>query len=148
MLCSWPYNPNIVNVFSRAGEIEAWGREIERIIAVCKTEGYPVPEFQFDGGGLWTIFHFDEKCQKGTKTTQKATQKTTQKEITELTETQITIVEYLKEHPQAIRKELAEQIPHITEDGIKYHLARLQELGILRRIGGRKLGHWAFIEKA
>lgn len=54
----------------------------------------------------------------------------------------------MKEHPQAIRKELAEQIPNITEDGIKYHLARLQELGILRRIGGRKLGHWAFIEKA
>lgn len=103
---------------------------------------------RFDGGDLWTILHFDEKCQKGTKTTQKATQKTTQKEITELTETQITIVEYLKEHPQAIRKELAEQIPNITEDGIKYHIARLQELGILRRNGGRKLGHWAFIEKA
>lgn len=54
----------------------------------------------------------------------------------------------MKEHPQAIRKELAEQIPNITEDGIKYHIARLQELGILRRNGGRKLGHWAFIEKA
>lgn len=67
--------------------------------------------------------------------------------MSELTVTQIAIVEYLKENPQATRKELAEQIPNITENGIKYNLARLQELGILKRIGGRKLGYWAFIDK-
>lgn len=140
---SRPYNPYIANVFFRAGEIEAWGRGIERIIAACKTEGYPAPEFQYDGGGLWTVFHFDQKHQKVTETTQK----TTQKEMVQLTETQTTIVEYLKEHPQATRKELAEQIHNITEDGIKYNLARLQEAGILQRVGGRKLGYWIFIDK-
>ncbi|WP_455666674.1 ATP-binding protein [Phocaeicola sp.] len=137
---SRPYNPDIANVFFRAGEIEAWRRGIERIIAACKTDGYPAPEFQYDGGGLWTIFHFDENYQK-------TTQKTTQKEMTELTESQIAIVEYLKEHPQTTRKELAEQIPNITENGIKYNLGRLQELGILKRIGGRKLGYWIFVDK-
>lgn len=140
---SRPYNPDIANVFFRAGEIEAWGRGIERIIAACKTEGYPAPEFQYDGGGLWTVFHFDQNHQKVTETTQK----TTQKEMVQLTETQTAIVEYLKEHPQATRKELAEQIPNITEDGIKYNLARLQEAGILQRVGGRKLGYWIFIDK-
>ena len=29
---SMPYNPDIANTFFRAGEIEAWGRGIERII--------------------------------------------------------------------------------------------------------------------
>lgn len=144
---SRPYNPDIANVFFRAGEIEAWGRGIERIITVCKTDGYPAPEFQYDGGGLWTIFHFDESYQKATEATQKTTQKTTQKEITKLTETQIAIVEYLKEHPQATRKELALRITNITENGIKYNLARLQEFGVLKRIGGRKLGYWEFIDK-
>ena len=38
---SRPYNPDIANVFFRAGEIEAWGRGIERIIAACKNAGYP-----------------------------------------------------------------------------------------------------------
>ena len=29
---SMPYNPGIANTFFRAGEVEAWGRGIERII--------------------------------------------------------------------------------------------------------------------
>ena len=32
---SMPYNPDIANTFFRAGEIEAWGRGIERIITAC-----------------------------------------------------------------------------------------------------------------
>ncbi len=61
---SRPYNPDIANVFFRAGEIEAWGRGIERIIAACKTTGSPAPEFQYEGGGLWTTFYFSENYQK------------------------------------------------------------------------------------
>jgi ATP-dependent DNA helicase RecG len=32
---SSPYNPAIANAFFRAGEIEAWGRGVERIFAAC-----------------------------------------------------------------------------------------------------------------
>lgn len=67
--------------------------------------------------------------------------------MAKLTETQVAIIECLKEHPQMTRKELAENIPNITENGIKYNLARLQELGVLNRIGGRKLGYWALVDK-
>lgn len=38
---SFPYNPDIANTFFRAGEIEAWGRGIERIITACKNDGFP-----------------------------------------------------------------------------------------------------------
>ena len=48
---SRPYNPDIANVFFRAGEIEAWGRGVERIIMACKNAGYPEPKFKYDGGG-------------------------------------------------------------------------------------------------
>lgn len=58
---SRPYNPDIANVFFRAGEIEAWGRGIERIVAACKKNGYPEPQFDYDGGGLWTIFLFGKE---------------------------------------------------------------------------------------
>ena len=67
---SRPYNPDIANVFFRAGEIEAWGCGIERIIAACKKNGYPEPQFDYDRGGLWTVFHFEKKY---TNTTQKTT---------------------------------------------------------------------------
>ena len=36
---SRPYNPDIANVFFRAGEIDAWGRGVERIIVACKAYG-------------------------------------------------------------------------------------------------------------
>lgn len=66
---SRPYNPDIANVFFRAGEIEAWGRGIERIIAACKNAGYPEPQFDYDGGGLWTIFHFGKEYARTTQRT-------------------------------------------------------------------------------
>lgn len=67
---SRPYNPDVANVFFRAGEIEAWGRGIERIVSVCREAGSKEPEFRYDGTGLWTIFEFK-------KTTQETTQETT-----------------------------------------------------------------------
>ena len=140
---SRPYNPDIANVFFRSGEIEAWGRGIERIQAACKNAGCPEPEFQYDGSGLWTIFHFDEDYQEtNPETTQKTAQKTVQKTVQKLTDTQIALIKFLKENPEITRKELAERIPNITENGIKYNLSRLQSIGILNRVGGRKLGHW------
>ena len=140
---SRPYNPDIANVFFRSGEIEAWGRGIERIQAACKNAGCPEPEFQYDGSGLWTIFHFDEDYQEtNPETTQKTAQKTVQKTVQKLTDTQIALIKFLKENPEITRKELAERIPNITENGIIYNLSRLQSIGILKRVGGRKLGHW------
>ena len=140
---SRPYNPDIANVFFRAGEIEAWGRGIERIIASCKKEGYPEPEFDYDGGGLWTVFYFGEAHKNGISgTTQKTTQKTNQK----LSKKQEEILVYLKKNPNASRKELTETITDLTEDGVKYNLTRLKNLGLIQRVGPDKGGYWKVIE--
>lgn len=64
------------------------------------------------------------------KITFPTTQKTTQK-----------IIVLIRENPEISRKKLAEIIG-ITEDGIKYHLKKMQEKGILERIGPAKGGHW------
>lgn len=152
---SRPFNPDIANVFFRAGEIEAWGRGVERINSACKEAGCKEPTFKYDGFGLWTIFEFESATQKTENTTQKdketlpkraenATQKTenTAQKDKKLTNVQKAIIDYIIEHPKATRKEIAEHIPNITEDGIKYNLGRLQKTGMIKRIGGRKLGYW------
>ena len=59
-----------------------------------------------------------------------------------LTEQQRAILSFLKEYPEATRKEISENLLNITEDGVKYNLSRLQELGLLKRVGGRKQGYW------
>ena len=75
-------------------------------------------------------------------TTQKTIQKTTQK----LTAQQHAVLDYLSEHPSASRKEIAENIGNITESGVKYNLGRLQQTGLIRRIGPDKGGYWEIIE--
>ena len=128
---SRPYNPDVANVFFRAGEIEVWGRGIERIVSVCREAGNKGPEFRYDGTGLWTIFEFKE-----------TTQETTQETLLKRTELQDEIIRYLKAHPHATRKELTGSIPNATENGVKYNLSRLQEIGILRRVGSTRYGYW------
>ena len=42
---------------------------MEKCVA-CKNAGYSEPQFDYDGGGLWTIFHFGKEY---AETTQKTT---------------------------------------------------------------------------
>ena len=84
----------------------------------------------------------DSTTQKNEITTQKAlgtTQKT-------LNTTQKKILNYLKEHPHATRKDMATVIGEITEDGIKFNIGKLQQYGLLKREGGRKSGTWVVID--
>jgi len=57
---SRPHNPDVANTFFRAGEIEAWGRGIERIFSACRQAGSPEPELRFEDGGVRMMFNFDE----------------------------------------------------------------------------------------
>ncbi|MBU4511072.1 winged helix-turn-helix transcriptional regulator [bacterium] len=62
-----------------------------------------------------------------------------------ITTTQKTIA-LIGKSPEISRKELAEVIG-LTEDGIKYHLKKMQKKGIIKRIGPAKGGHWEVGEK-
>ena len=62
-----------------------------------------------------------------------------------MTTTQKEILNYLKEHPQATRQEVALAIGNITDDGVKFNIGKLQQYGLLKRKGGRKFGEWVVI---
>ena len=61
---STPFNPAIANVFFRSGEIETWGRGIQRIFAACKAAGSPRPLLAFDGTGLTLEFRYSPEYLK------------------------------------------------------------------------------------
>jgi Fic family protein len=71
-------------------------------------------------------------------TTHKTTHKTTQN--------QQAILGYLDKHPKASRKEIAEAITTITENGVKYNLKVLQDNGLLKRVGSARAGHWKVLK--
>lgn len=83
-----------------------------------------------------TIPKNDFTIQKKESTTQK-----------ELTTTQKAVLDYFKHHPNANRHEAIRDIEGMTEGGIKFIIGKLQQLGLLKREGGRKNGTWVVIEK-
>ena len=73
-----------------------------------------------------------------TKTTQK---KTTQKTIAR----QQAILDVIQNNPHASRAQIADALGDLTADGVKYHLKRLQQAGLIERIGADKGGYWQVV---
>lgn len=70
----------------------------------------------------------------------KTTQETTQENYN-LNENQRKIIQFMKENPFVTRNELASKL-NITADGVKYNIAKLTSLGIIKREGSTKAGKW------
>ena len=116
------------------GEVEAWGQGIERIWTYCANHGSPAPEWRFDGAGIWTIFYNKISPNSEEKSSEKGSQKSSQK-----------ILETLRQNPNMSTTELAEQIG-ISRRAVAKHVAVLQSVGVLRRIGPDKGGHWEVVD--
>ena len=125
--------------------IESWGRGIQEIRTVCKEHGNPAPEFRIDADADAVFVTFYPLKTADTPQADHAgmtTQKTTQK----LSVVDQKILTYLSGHETATREDIAAFLGTITADGVKYHLAGLQKMGILSREGGRKSGRWVVAE--
>ncbi len=154
-------NPFMATFATNALHYRGIGSGIVRILAEC-------PNIELDNDDnakefkviIWrTTQKSDSTTQKDKITTQKdkiTTQKsdsTTQKDkITtqkndfttqkELSTTQKKVLDYLRENPKGTRVDVANAIGDITEDGVKFVISKLQQEGLLRRLGGRKHGEW------
>ena len=63
------------------------------------------------------------------------TEKTTEKSMEAI------ILQAMCNNPHITQKELAIKCG-LTEDGVYYVVAKLRKSGVVKRVGGRKLGHW------
>ena len=152
MHASRPRNRLIAQALYDMGVIEHYGRGIKRIKEECDRNGNPYPDWTDRPGEFLTIYKAREPqdiqgcaspvdAQTAQSTTQTA--QAAESYHPELTEVQLKIVAYLKEHPSASRREIASGSDiGISEDGVKYNLARLRELKIIKRVGPDFGGHW------
>ncbi|MCC5840402.1 MAG: hypothetical protein JJT96_09765 [Opitutales bacterium] len=92
----------------------------------------------------------DEKptiaSEKSSEAVSGATQKTTQETTQKTSFTTQKILAVLETTPTASRREIAETLGDITEDGVKYHLEKLKRSGGIQRIGPDKGGHWKILD--
>ena len=85
-----------------------------------------------------TTQEIDVTTQENRNTTQETTQ-----EID--TTTQENIINILKNNPFATLQEVADMIS-LSRDGVKYHITKLQERGLIKHEGSTKAGKWIVTE--
>ncbi|PIY82409.1 MAG: hypothetical protein COX96_01930 [Candidatus Omnitrophica bacterium CG_4_10_14_0_2_um_filter_44_9] len=132
---SYPRNPLIAEVFYLAKDIERWGSGLRRIKEECDAVGVKVA-FEKVSTGFQVTFYRSEAettSRKAEKSSEKSIQKSIQKTL-----------ELVEQNSLITIAELAQQTG-LSEPGIKKHLRKLQEQGLLRRIGPDKGGHWEVV---
>ena len=143
---SMPYNPDIANTFFRAGEIEAWGRGIERIIKGCETDGFSTVDFRYDASGLWTTFNY-QYPERATEYS--AVQIEVKDSSNELSERQQYILSLIAEDNTITSQKMSQKMSQkesSIQRAIKRDLYTLQLKGIIKREGGRKNGRWIILK--
>lgn len=137
---SEPFNPRVANVFFRSGEIEAWGRGIERIFRTCKDAGFPEPVIQYEANGWWVNFEFAKEIVERLRGDRPGDDSTAP--LTETREkTREKLLRLVKADP-AISSEALATALGITRKGVEWHIKRLKTGGLLVRVGADKGGHW------
>ncbi len=145
-----PRNPQLAQFGSKTMPYRGLGSGIPRVMAEnCDVELIDYPDGNQFVARIWRTTQKDENAtQKANEELISTTQKeesTTQKRDNAtpkpLTATQKAILDYLKEHPKATRQEVAEAIGE-TETVVRFNIGRLQQYGLLKRLGSKKKGQW------
>ena len=74
--------------------------------------------------------------------TQKETLKNSNTVLKALEPSQSEVLKYIMKHPKATREEIADSIDGVSFGSVKFIIGKLQQKGLLKRVGGRKYGEW------
>jgi ATP-dependent DNA helicase RecG len=137
---SHPYNPDVANAFFRSGEIESWGRGIEKIFSACRKADSPPPNIHVDGYDLWVEFQFSRDYLAGFKSGGVLDDKEKSSGKSSGKSSEI-ILKLLAKDSHLTIPELAEKL-QISTRAVEKNLHKLQKAGRLKRIGPTRGGHW------
>jgi len=127
-------NPLLADLVFRIGLVEKIGSGINKIKRVL---GDSVV-FEDEDDGFRVTLH---------RQAESPPEKTTHELPRNYPETTQKILQLIKENKFITRKEIAQKLGNITEDGVKYHLNKLKQLGVIRRVGPDRGGWWEVIEE-
>ena len=163
-------NPIIASLLSRTIFVEKMGTGINRIRKAMETSNLPVPEFKFYEHSFYTSL-FDKTMIKGIGIeSQETVEKTTRKILnisrtelltllenkvgsklvervgSKLVENQLRIILLILENEKVSKNKMSE-ILNISTTAIDKNILKLKNLGIIKRVGPDKGGHWEILEK-
>lgn len=136
---SIPYNPDIANVFFRAGYIETWGQGIQKICDECIALGAELPRYEILGTGIRVYFPalrsalIDQpKVPKGQSAKTDGTLDDTMA---------LKIIEIIRGKPDITLEQLSAEAGIARRTLVRY-MSVLKEAGRIERVGGKRYGHW------
>jgi ATP-dependent DNA helicase RecG len=140
---SRPHNPLIANAFFRSGQIELWGRGIEKMKKGCVADGLQAPEFDITASVFSICFHI--------RNNNKAI---AEREIYSannggincgincgINEQQQSILKLFSENPTITTQATADSLG-ISKRSVDNHIRELKRLGLIEREGAKKNGRW------
>ena len=136
---SEPHNPLIANGFFRSGQIEAWGRGIEKMKNGCAADGLPEPEFEITS----TMFSITFRIRNNNNSIEERKIYSTKPGGINggINEAHNSIVQTIIENPDITTKAIAETLG-FTRSKVEYHIGQLKKAGRVERVGTRKKGRW------
>ena len=141
---SIPYNPDIANVFYRAGYIETWGQGIQKICDECTALGAELPKYEIIGTGLRVYF-------PALKSALIDQPKAPNRQIGGLSGgidggLAEKIIEFIRADDTVTVSEMAESLG-IPKRTIEREMKRLRDSERISREGGNRYGHWKINQK-
>ena len=136
---SRPYNPDIANVFYRAGYIEHWGRGIQKICDACKELGAELPVYELIGNGLRV--HFKALESALIEESKTPNRQDVGKDVGLEVGLAENILDLILDDSEIKMSEMAEKLA-VTTRTIEREMKKLRESGRVVRVGGKRYGHW------
>lgn len=130
-------NKAIANHFNMLGEIEKYGSGVTRVIGLFQEAGLPVPRIEEIGCGIRVTVW---------KAVGRDTEKDTEKDTENITENQRKILSAIEQNPSASQEGIA-QVVGINRANVAKNLKKLVEMGLVKRIGPDRGGHWEVVKK-
>lgn len=148
---SFRRNPIVADLFHRMHKVERMGTGIKKIKDLIKAANLKEPFFEYDTFFKVTFYRDPEYALKrridngSQKVVSTGGQISGQKKWSEITGKKETILELIKNNPYISRSELSNNVK-INQSAVQKHLEVLKKLGIIRRVGSDKGGHWEVVE--
>ncbi|MDR0523091.1 MAG: putative DNA binding domain-containing protein [Candidatus Methanoplasma sp.] len=130
---SKPRNPLIANAFSRSGQIEAWGRGIEKMVEDCREWNKPDPFYRISPNEVMIGFKIDPGIGNSIGNSIG--------ESDGLNQTQSKIVQMMIANPTISAKNIGREIG-IALRNVELNISDLKERGMIDRVGSRRGGSW------
>jgi ATP-dependent DNA helicase RecG len=143
---SKPHNPLIANAFFRSGQIEAWGRGIEKMKKGCATDSLPEPKFEFAPTTFSVHFQIRNNNAEARKDIYSVSQGGINDGINDginsgITEARQKAIDLMRADPRINTQQIADALG-IGLRAAESHVRALKGAGLVQREGAKKNGRW------